>query len=86
MAAGRLVASKRYDVLIRAFAKVVAERPDWQLRIYGGGKESTEHCAALVLELGLHNHVLMMGGYAPIEPEWAKGAIAAVRPTGNRSA
>jgi glycosyltransferase involved in cell wall biosynthesis len=77
VAAGRLVASKRYDVLIRAFAKVVAERPDWQLRIYGDGKEAPA-LRALVLELGLHNHVRMMGGYSPIEPEWAKGAIAAV--------
>ncbi|GIM96909.1 glycosyltransferase family 4 protein [Paractinoplanes toevensis] len=77
VAAGRLIASKRYDVLIRAFAKVAAERPDWQLRIYGDGKE-TPALRALVLELGLHNHVRMMGQYSPIEPEWAKGSIAAV--------
>ncbi|MGX6607829.1 glycosyltransferase [Micromonosporaceae bacterium Da 78-11] len=77
VAAGRLVGSKRYEVLINAFAKVVAERPDWQLRIYGDGKEAPA-LRALVLELGLHNHVRMMGGYSPIEPEWAKGSIAAV--------
>ncbi len=77
VAAGRLIPSKRYDVLIRAFAKVVAERPDWQLRIYGEGKEMPK-LRALVLDLGLHNHVRMMGRYTPIEPEWAKGAIAAV--------
>jgi glycosyltransferase involved in cell wall biosynthesis len=77
VAAGRLVKSKRYDVLIRAFAKVVAERPDWQLRIYGDGDQKNA-LRALVLELGLHNHVRMMGGYMPIEPEWAKSSIAAV--------
>ncbi|GAA0560138.1 glycosyltransferase family 4 protein [Paractinoplanes ferrugineus] len=77
VAAGRLVPSKRYDVLVRAFAKVVAERPDWQLRIYGDGREMPA-LRALVLELGLHNHVRMMGNYAPIETEWAKGSIAAV--------
>jgi glycosyltransferase involved in cell wall biosynthesis len=77
VAAGRVIASKRYDVLIRAFAKVVAERPDWQLRIYGDGKESPR-LRALVLELGLHNHVRMMGQHTPIESEWAKGSIAAV--------
>lgn len=77
VAAGRLVASKRYDVLIKAFEKVVAERPDWQLRIYGDGKEAPA-LRKLVLELGLHNHVRMPGRYTPIEPEWAKGAIAAV--------
>jgi glycosyltransferase involved in cell wall biosynthesis len=77
VAAGRLVRSKRYDVLVRAFAKVVAERPDWQLRIYGVGDQD-RMLRDLVLELGLHNHVRMMGGYTPIEPEWAKGSIAAV--------
>jgi glycosyl transferase family 1 len=77
VAAGRLVKSKRYDVLLRAFAKVIAERPDWQLRIYGDGDQKTA-LRALVLELGLHNHVRIMGGYMPIEPEWAKSSIAAV--------
>ncbi|RZU53103.1 glycosyltransferase involved in cell wall biosynthesis [Krasilnikovia cinnamomea] len=77
VAAGRLVASKRYDVLIRAFAKVVADHPDWQLRIYGGGTENAA-LRRLVLELDLHNHVLMPGGFAPIDSEWARGSIAAV--------
>lgn len=77
VAAGRLVRSKRYDVLIRAFAEVVARHPDWSLRLYGDGKEAPA-LRELVLELGLHNHVRLMGGYAPIEPEWAKGSIAAV--------
>jgi glycosyltransferase involved in cell wall biosynthesis len=77
VAAGRLVESKRYDVLIRGFAKVAAKRPDWQLRIYGQGRLKDE-LRELVVELGLHNHVLMMGPYMPIETEWAKGAIAAV--------
>ncbi|NMO57089.1 glycosyltransferase family 4 protein [Actinoplanes sp. TBRC 11911] len=77
VAAGRLIPSKRYDVLVRAFAKVVAERPDWTLRVYGLGKE-TAVLRELVLELGLHNHVRLMGPVTPIEPEWAKAAIAAV--------
>jgi glycosyltransferase involved in cell wall biosynthesis len=76
VAAGRLVAMKRYDLLIRAFGKVVAEHPEWQLRVYGGGEES-QSLRKLVLELGLHNHVLMMGRFSPLESEWAKGAVAA---------
>ena len=58
-------------------AKVTAQHPDWQLRIYGGGEKNAE-LRALVAELGLHNTVLMIGPHSPIEPEWAKGAIAAV--------
>ena len=77
VAAGRLVQGKRYDVLIRAFAEVAAERPDWQLRVYGQGKLRDE-LRRLVGDLRLHNNVLMMGPYTPIETEWAKGAIGAV--------
>ncbi|OEV09618.1 glycosyl transferase, partial [Streptomyces nanshensis] len=77
VAAGRLAPAKRYDVLIRAFARVVAERPDWGLRIYGSGRER-EKLRLLIDELGLYNHVFLMGPAHPIEAEWAKGAIGAV--------
>ncbi|MEU9116336.1 glycosyltransferase family 4 protein [Streptomyces sp. NPDC048483] len=77
VAAGRLARVKRYDVLIRAFAEVVARRPDWRLRIYGGGAEKAA-LRALIDELGLYNHVFLMGAANPLEPEWAKGSIAAV--------
>jgi glycosyltransferase involved in cell wall biosynthesis len=77
VAAGRLVAMKRYDVLIRAFAEVIERRPDWQLRVYGQGTLRDE-LRALIRELRVHNNVLLMGPYTPIETEWAKGSIAAV--------
>lgn len=77
VAAGRLAKGKRYDLLIRAFAKVVEERPDWRLRIYGGGVEKAS-LRALIDELGLYNHVYLMGPAHPLDPEWAKGSIAAV--------
>ncbi|MEV6567339.1 glycosyltransferase family 4 protein [Streptomyces kronopolitis] len=77
VAAGRLTRVKRYDVLIRAFAQVVAARPDWRLRIYGGGTEKAA-LRALIEELGLYNHVFLMGPANPLEAEWAKGSIAAV--------
>ena len=76
VAAGRMIESKRFDLLITAFAKVVAEAPDWQLRLYGDGRV-LESLRTLVGELGLHNNVLLMGSYTPLESEWAKGSIAA---------
>ncbi|MDH2392853.1 glycosyltransferase [Streptomyces sp. HNM0663] len=81
VAAGRLTRVKRYDLLIEAFAKVVAARPDWRLRIYGGGdaiSSETSALAALVKERGLADHVFLMGVADPLDPEWVKGSIAAV--------
>ncbi|MFI0775952.1 glycosyltransferase family 4 protein [Streptomyces sp. NPDC021212] len=77
VAAGRLAPVKRYDLLIRAFAKVSAARPDWRLRIYGGGEQRAK-LRALIDKLGLYNHVFLMGPANPLDPEWAKGSIAAV--------
>ncbi|MFG3409516.1 glycosyltransferase family 4 protein [Streptomyces sp. NPDC048142] len=81
VAAGRLHRVKRYDLLVRAFAQVSAARPDWRLRIYGGGDASGDEQAALrtlVDELGLGDHVFLMGPASPMEAEWPKGSIAAV--------
>ncbi|MFJ6700511.1 glycosyltransferase family 4 protein [Streptomyces sp. NPDC091272] len=77
VAAGRLTPGKRYDLLVRAFAQVVAVRPDWKLRIYGDGV-SAPALRRLVQELRLHNHVFLMGIADPLEAEWPKGSIAAV--------
>ncbi|MFE2429997.1 glycosyltransferase [Streptomyces sp. NPDC059373] len=77
VAAGRLVPVKRYGDLIRAFGKVVTERPDWGLRIYGGGVQRDE-LAELIEELQLGEYVRLMGQVAPVEPEMAKGSILAV--------
>ncbi|GGU85172.1 hypothetical protein GCM10010211_59070 [Streptomyces albospinus] len=77
VAAGRLTRAARFDVLVRAFAGVVAVRPDWRLRIYGGGAEKAA-LRALIDELRLYNHVFLMGPANPLESEWAKGSIAAV--------
>ncbi|MFF3460085.1 glycosyltransferase family 4 protein [Streptomyces sp. NPDC002730] len=81
VAAGRLTKVKRYDLLVKAFSKVVAARPDWRLRIYGSGDATGNEknaLHALIEERGLHNHVFLMGPANPLEPEWVKGSIAAV--------
>ncbi|MCH0539546.1 glycosyltransferase family 4 protein [Streptomyces sp. MUM 203J] len=81
VAAGRLTGVKRYDLLVEAFAKVVAARPDWRLRIYGSGDATGNEknaLRALIERHGLHNHVFLMGPANPLEPEWVKGSVAAV--------
>ncbi|GAA4666313.1 hypothetical protein GCM10023347_18590 [Streptomyces chumphonensis] len=76
VAAGRLAPAKRYDLLLRAFARVVAERPDWRLRIYGAGPQR-DRLRDCIDSLGLYNHAFLMGAAHPIESEWCKGSIAA---------
>ncbi|MFC8915767.1 glycosyltransferase family 4 protein [Streptomyces sp. NPDC057116] len=75
MAAGRLASEKQYHVLIDAFAQVVAERPEWTLRICGWGNQK-DRLRKRIDRLGLYNSVHLMGPRSPIEPEWVKGAIA----------
>ncbi|GAA1896196.1 glycosyltransferase family 4 protein [Streptomyces sodiiphilus] len=81
VAAGRFIPIKRYDRLIDAFARVAAERPGWQLRIYGRGRKEGR-LRRRINELGLHDRVRLMGAVSPIETEWAKGAVAAVSSDG----
>lgn len=75
VAAGRLAAVKQYELLIEAFAEVVDRRPDWQLRIYGGG-EQRGRLRRRIDKLGLYNHVHLMGPRSPLDPEWVKASIA----------
>ncbi|MFD3307029.1 glycosyltransferase [Streptomyces sp. NPDC058694] len=77
LAAGRLTPMKRHDRLLDAFAEVTAKHPDWSLRIYGRGRERAR-LRHRIAELGLHNNVLLMGARTPMEPEWAKAALAVV--------
>ncbi|MGW7518840.1 glycosyltransferase family 4 protein [Streptomyces sp. NPDC054796] len=77
VAAGRLIKIKRYDRLLNAFALVSEKHPDWKLRLYGRGKRQPA-LRAHIDSLGLSDRAFLMGAHSPIEPEWAKGAIAAV--------
>ncbi|MEV0266179.1 glycosyltransferase [Streptomyces sp. NPDC050617] len=76
VAAGQLARGKRFDLLIEAFSAVAAKRPDWRLRIYGGGAER-DRLELLIAGLGLRSHVELMGPHAPIEAEFAQASLAA---------
>lgn len=58
--AGRLVAKKGVDVLLRAFREIRGVRPQARLTIAGGGPERERH-EALVAELGLGPYVVFAG-------------------------
>lgn len=57
---GRLDMQKGFDVLINAFYRVAADRPDWSLTIYGEGPLRTD-LEIQVEMLGLHNRVRLPG-------------------------
>ncbi|MCE7079020.1 glycosyltransferase [Streptomyces sp. ST2-7A] len=81
VAAGRLIPIKRYDRLVEAFGRLAKEFPDWELRIYGRGRREAD-LRERITRLGLEGRAHLMGAVSPIEPEWAKGGIAAVTSNG----
>ncbi|GII87661.1 hypothetical protein Ssi03_56510 [Sphaerisporangium siamense] len=76
-AGGRWLPGKAFDQLINAFAIVADKRPDWRLRLYGGGPEE-KRLRALVGRLNLHNNVYFMGTTPDLQGEFAKASLVAV--------
>ena len=58
--AGRLTAQKGYDRLLPVWAKVVEQRPDWRLEIYGSGPNEKKLRRQLK-KLGLEGSAELMG-------------------------
>jgi glycosyltransferase involved in cell wall biosynthesis len=77
VAAGRLTGQKGFDLLIRAYALVAKEEPDWELRIYGDGA-LREELEKLIVELGVEGSVHLMGATTEIGEELARGSIFAL--------
>jgi glycosyltransferase involved in cell wall biosynthesis len=74
IAAGRYTSQKGFDLLIPAFAQVADKHPDWQLRIFGGGRQLRK-LRRIVAERGLYKHVLLMGQTDQLSHEMAKSSI-----------
>lgn len=60
VSAGRFVPEKRYEVLIQAFAHVLAQKPDYSLILYGDGPSKKDYIT-LCEELGIMGHVVFPG-------------------------
>ena len=71
---GRLYPQKNQEIMIRAFAKVAEEFPDWQLVIYGEGplRESLE---LIVESLEMQGRVLLPGRTEHVIEELRKSKI-----------
>ncbi len=74
VAAGRYTSQKGFDLLIPAFGQVADKHPDWQLRIFGGGRQ-LRRLRRMVADRGLHKHVLLMGQTDQLSHEMAKSSI-----------
>lgn len=76
---GRLVDFKNQPMLVRAFAKVHARHPDYDLKIFGGDshdgtKEILEH---LIAELGAGGYIHLMGASDQLEKDLTDAALFA---------
>lgn len=71
---GRLYPQKNQEMMIRAFAKVADEFPDWQLVIYGEGPLRAE-LEFLVSSFKLHDRVLLPGRTENVIEELRKSKI-----------
>lgn len=74
LAAGRLTPQKGFDLLIRAFARVAAEHPDWGLRICGGGRRQ-HNLQRLIDEHGLADRVTLPGPVKRLGAEMERASL-----------
>lgn len=79
LAAGRLNYVKRFDKLIKIFARVHEKKPDWKLKIIGEGEERPA-LEKLIKELNAENYVCLTGAMNAdeIEQEMCKAGVYAM--------
>lgn len=74
---GRLTAQKDQETLIRAFAKLAADYPDWFLRIVGDG-ELKDRLADTIIQCDMQGRVELTGSTSQIEQEYENAHIFAL--------
>ncbi|MFB4311506.1 glycosyltransferase family 4 protein [Actinomadura sp. GTD37] len=74
LAAGRLVRTKGFDLLLRAYAPIAAEHPGWTLRIFGSGARR-DRLRALIGDLGLTGRVELRGRTPDLPAEMRRASV-----------
>jgi glycosyltransferase involved in cell wall biosynthesis len=74
LAAGRYTSQKGFDVLIPAYAKVAAARPDWRLRLCGRGRDA-QRLRELIAEHDLQEHVTLAPPAEDLPGEMERASI-----------
>lgn len=74
LAAGRLASQKGFDFLIPAYAPVAAAHPEWELRIFGRGKDKAL-LEGMIAEHGLEGKVKLLPASEDLPGEMAKASI-----------
>ena len=74
ISAGRLTPQKGFDRLLAAWARVAAKHPDWELRIFGGGK-LRERLEWQIDELEVGNSARLKGYTDRLPQEMAEAAF-----------
>jgi glycosyltransferase involved in cell wall biosynthesis len=76
---GRFTPAKGMDLLVDAFARIAAQRPEWELRIYGSARpDRLEALREMVRRHGLEDRVLLMAPTDHLELEMSKASVCAV--------
>jgi glycosyltransferase involved in cell wall biosynthesis len=71
---GRQAYQKGYDLLLLAWKKVIDERPDWQLEIYGK-KDVNQNLESLADALGITKNVSFLNPEKNIEQKYLESSI-----------
>jgi glycosyltransferase involved in cell wall biosynthesis len=77
IAAGRFARQKGFDQLVSAWALVAKRHPDWELRIYGDGKER-ERLQQQIDQAGLRDSARLMGASRRMYRDMRKASILAM--------